>query len=225
MIVDKFKKIRIVFNNNKKKMETALKDGKQFVVSYRHYNSLLFLNKRTKTPVSKQQPASSSINNNLQSSSSMPSTSSAYLATTTTQLSSNETPSSSSQPQLLSNEEPHPSQASSIEEPIEEQPLSQTQVTLDEEHIEIDSINSNYPKTWTNEEESDVINFFSQNQFLWKVKDPLYHTKNRSNVLDKIVSRLGNKFTGIMNFINNTYYMNMISNIAMAVWPLKNIVS
>lgn len=56
MIIEKFKKIRIVFNDLKRKKEIALKDGKPFISTYRHYEALSFLstiprNKILKKPV------------------------------------------------------------------------------------------------------------------------------------------------------------------------------
>lgn len=49
---------------------------------------------------------------------------------------------------------------------------------------------------WQEEEESIVIDFFSQNDCLWNAKHAHYYKRSRSSLLDKIVEELEFKYTG-----------------------------
>lgn len=65
-------------------------------------------------------------------------------------------------------------------------------------------------KTWSTEEESELINFYAAHECLWKCKHPDYYKKNRSSLLDIIVERLEMKFTGIFFFPLWTWTLDIV---------------
>lgn len=65
---------------------------------------------------------------------------------------------------------------------------------------------SSNTKTWTKEEESEVINFYAAHECLWKCKHPDYYKKNRSSLLDIIYEKLEMKFTGKQLQMKNYKY-------------------